>query len=79
MKEMSGKGNLHICHFMVLYLEDMKWIKALMENWRFLEMKTWKTLWVKIWTNFSKLDKNLSLETKKDRNRVSDRSLVAIC
>lgn len=32
MKEMSGKGNLHICHFMVLYLEDMNWIKALVEN-----------------------------------------------
>lgn len=41
MKEMSGKGNLHICHFMVLYLEDMNWIKALVENlnWGFLEMK----------------------------------------
>ena len=42
MKEMSGEGNLHICLFMVLYLEDMKRIKALVENlnWGFLEMKT---------------------------------------
>lgn len=32
MKEMSGKSNLHICHFMILYLEEMNWIKALVEN-----------------------------------------------
>lgn len=32
MTEMSGKSNLHICHFMIPYLEDMSWIKALVEN-----------------------------------------------
>lgn len=30
MKKMSGKGNFHICRFMVLYLEDMNGIKALL-------------------------------------------------
>lgn len=32
MKEMSGKGKLHIGDFMALYLEDIYGIKALVEN-----------------------------------------------
>lgn len=29
---MSEESNLHICHLMILYLEDMKWIKALVKK-----------------------------------------------
>lgn len=40
---MSGKSNLHISHFMILYLEDMSWIKALVENLNYmvLENENW--------------------------------------
>lgn len=70
MKEMSGKSNLHICHFMVQYLEDMNWIKALVENLNCYFKKKRKLqqvhLSVKLWIDFcSELDPNYSFTATK--------------